>query len=108
MAGWCIQLLVVSFVLLFASPADAYQLDQFYSFNVTKDQAVVESASSAVQLNGTFRFNEAIKSYISVSLDKLAFFQYQLRIDRPMDPFLCCTAEIPAQYLGRQHVVCTK
>ena len=70
MAGWCIQLLVVSFVLLLsASPADAYQLDQFYSFNVTEDQAVVEPAFSTVQLNSTFRFNAAIKSYIRVSQD---------------------------------------
>lgn len=73
MAGWCIQLLVVTFALLSASPADAYQLDKLYSFNDTS--AVVETASSAVMLNGTFRFNEADKSYIRVSQDELAFVQ---------------------------------
>ena len=69
MINWCIQLLIASFLLLSASRADGYQLDQFYSFNATKDEAVNASASSAEKLNGTFLFNRASKSYISVSYD---------------------------------------
>ena len=69
MAGWYIQLLAMSFILLSGSPGDAYQLDQFYSFSATEDDQIAGSAVSAmVALNGKFQFNQASKSYINVSL----------------------------------------
>ena len=67
MVGWCTQLSVISIVLLSARPADAYQLDQFYSFNATRDQQVIVSVSSPVALNATFPFINKNDSYISVS-----------------------------------------
>ena len=63
----CIQLLVVSFLLLSENHADAYEVDQFYSFNTTKDQQVAGPVSPSVALSGKFQFNLASKSYISVS-----------------------------------------
>lgn len=69
MAGWFIQLLAMSFVLLSGSTGDAYQLDQFYSFSATEDDQIAGSAVSAmVALDEEFQFNQASKSCIRVSL----------------------------------------
>eukprot|EP00731_Ephydatia_muelleri_P037026 Em0380g6a len=67
MTDLCIQLLVVSFLLLSENHADAYEVDQFYSFNTTKDQQVAGTVSPSVALSGKFQFNLASKSYISVA-----------------------------------------
>eukprot|EP00731_Ephydatia_muelleri_P031789 Em0023g296a len=67
MTDLCIQLLVVSFLLLSENPADAYVVVQFYSFNTTKDQQVAGPVSPSVALSGKFQFNLASKSYISVA-----------------------------------------
>ena len=71
------RLLVITCVLLYASPSNAYQLDQFYSFNDREDQQAArpDEISVVVALNRTFQFNQVIKSHISVSdcLSKIIF-----------------------------------